>query len=185
MSAARTHSNETRGRGGVCPARSFMAMIILRVIRRGGIYAARCSRPGYYDISEKPQGTHICVPYKPAGNTIFSRNMAANKNHHPVGASIARPLQPHRQIDLTAKRHGRAMLAPTTKGKIAIKFYVPRRGGVTPPYIAFYKNAPARRAHHIYYLLSIISYLLFQFLFPIPAICAIINTNHYKRKYPL
>ena len=134
MSAARTHSNETRGRGGVCPARSFMAMIILRVIRRGGIYAARCSRPGYYDISEKPQGTHICVPYKPAGNTIFSRNMAANKNHHPVGASIARPLQPHRQIDLTAKRHGRAMLAPTTKGIIAIQFYISRRGGVTPPY---------------------------------------------------
>ena len=76
------------------------------------------------------------------------------------------------------------MVAPTTKGKIAIKFYVPRRGGVTPPYIAFYKNAPARRAHHIYYFLFLIYYFA-EFLFPIPAICAIINTNHYKRKYPL
>ncbi|WP_308000255.1 hypothetical protein, partial [uncultured Gemmiger sp.] len=28
-----------------------------------------------------------------------------------------------------------------------------------PPYIALYKNVPARRAHHIYYFLFIISYL--------------------------
>ena len=35
----------------------------------------------------------------------------------------------------------------------------PRRGEVTPPYIAPYKNVPTRRAHQIYYFLFIISYL--------------------------
>ena len=34
-----------RGRGGARPARSFVVMTILWVIRRGGIYAARCSHP--------------------------------------------------------------------------------------------------------------------------------------------
>ena len=29
---------------GYCPARDFTAIAILRVIRRGGIYAARCNR---------------------------------------------------------------------------------------------------------------------------------------------
>ena len=33
-------------RGGVRPARVLIATPNLRVIRRGGIYAARCSRPG-------------------------------------------------------------------------------------------------------------------------------------------
>ena len=47
---------------------------------RGGIYAARCNRTGYYDTSEKPHGTHICVPYKPAENTASSRNIATNKS---------------------------------------------------------------------------------------------------------
>ena len=36
---------------------------------------------------------------------------------------------------------------------------IPRRGEVTPPYIALHKNVPARRAHQIYYFLFIISYL--------------------------
>ena len=31
--------------GGVRPARDFAVITILRVLRRGGIYAARCSRP--------------------------------------------------------------------------------------------------------------------------------------------
>ena len=35
------------------------------------------------------------------------------------------------------------MLAPTTKEIIAIKFYVPRRGGVTPPYVATAHNKKA------------------------------------------
>ena len=70
----------THGRGGVCPARSFAVITKLRVICRGGIYAARCNRTGYYDISEKPHGTHICVPYKPAENTASSRNIATNKS---------------------------------------------------------------------------------------------------------
>ena len=36
--------------------------------------------PGYYELSGKPHGTHICVPYKPAENTASSRNIAANKS---------------------------------------------------------------------------------------------------------
>ena len=32
-----------RGRGGVCPARNLTAITTLRVICRGGIYAARCN----------------------------------------------------------------------------------------------------------------------------------------------
>ena len=34
------------GRGGACPARGQMVARKYRVIRRGGIYAARCNRPG-------------------------------------------------------------------------------------------------------------------------------------------
>ena len=44
--ALRGNKNTPRGRGGASPARGFAAMTILRVIRRGGIYAARCSRTG-------------------------------------------------------------------------------------------------------------------------------------------
>ena len=43
-----------------------------------------------------------------------------NKIHHPVGAVIDRPPQPSRQCNLPGKPRGRAMLAPTTKGVIAI-----------------------------------------------------------------
>ena len=68
------------GRGGVCPARSFAVITKLRVIRRHGYYAARCNRTGYYNITGKPHGTHICVPYKPAENTASSRNIATNKS---------------------------------------------------------------------------------------------------------
>ena len=84
----------------------------------------------YYSI-------HICVPYKPAVNTTSSRNMATNKNHHPVGAVIDRPCSHPGICDTTGKRRGRAMLAPTTKGTIAIKIIAP------------YKNVSARRTHQI------------------------------------
>ena len=47
---------------------------------RGGYYAARCSRPGYYNITGKPHGTVKTVPYKPAENTASSRNIATNKS---------------------------------------------------------------------------------------------------------
>ena len=43
--ALRGNKNTPRGRGGACPARGFAVISILRVLRRGGIYAARCSRP--------------------------------------------------------------------------------------------------------------------------------------------
>ena len=39
-------------------------------------------------LTGKPHGTHICVPYKPAGNTEPSRNCATAKICHPVGAVI-------------------------------------------------------------------------------------------------
>ena len=34
------------GRGGACPARGFTVTTTLRLVRRGGIYAARCSHTG-------------------------------------------------------------------------------------------------------------------------------------------
>ena len=47
------------------------------------------------------------------------------------------------------------MLAPTTKGKIAIKFQVPRRGGVTPPYgAAAMVFQPFRKGRLIFFSLS-------------------------------
>ena len=33
--------------------------------------------PGYYDITGKPHGTHICVPYKPAGKAIHNTKCVA------------------------------------------------------------------------------------------------------------
>ena len=94
MSAARTHSNKTRGRGGGCPARGFAVMAILRVTCRGGIYAARCSRPGYYDISVKRHGTQLCVPYKPTRKFVVS---------HISRAGRAPPLRSTRRIHVAAK----------------------------------------------------------------------------------
>ena len=44
--APQGNKNMLRSRGGACPARDLTAMIILRVICRGGIYAARRSHPG-------------------------------------------------------------------------------------------------------------------------------------------
>ena len=38
------------------------------------------------DLPGKPHGTHICVPYKPAGNTKPSQDCAAAKINHPAGA---------------------------------------------------------------------------------------------------
>ena len=61
----------------------------------------------------------------------------AIKNHHPVGAVIDRPCSHPGICDTTGKRRGRAMLAPTAKGRIAIKIIAP------------YKNVSARRTHHI------------------------------------
>ena len=46
---------------------------------------------GQSDITGKPHGTHICVPYKPAGSTEPSRNMATTKIRHPVGVGHAPP----------------------------------------------------------------------------------------------
>ena len=42
----RNTQNSPPRRGGARPARDFAVITILRVLRRGGIYAARCSRPG-------------------------------------------------------------------------------------------------------------------------------------------
>ena len=42
------------------------------LVCRGGIYAARFSRTGYYDIPGKRHGTVKTVPYKPANNGRFS-----------------------------------------------------------------------------------------------------------------
>ena len=41
----RGHFFIVRGRGGASPARGFAVMTILRIIRRGGIHAARRSHP--------------------------------------------------------------------------------------------------------------------------------------------
>ena len=98
-----------------------------RAIRRDFM---RCARPDVrmgqdpsLQMSRKQTfstscGTHICVPYKPAGNAEPLRDCAATKMYHSVGTATFLPGSPR------------------------------------------YKNVPARRAHQIYYLLSFIYYLL-------------------------
>ena len=70
-------------RGGACPARGFAAISILRVFRRGGIYAARCSHPGNAIYRVNCHGTHICVPYKPSGKHRNIAEYGNDKNTAP------------------------------------------------------------------------------------------------------
>ena len=88
---------------------------------RGGIYAARCSRPGYYDIPGKRYGTVKTVSYKPAGNLHFS------------------------QLYLTFRLFVGRGLDPSLLFCGYCK--TPRRGGVTPPYGAIQNRHPVGAGH--------------------------------------
>ena len=107
---------------------------------RGGVGAV-IDRPlqpsGQCDITGKSHGGVGSPRPRPNGNVKFTVRS--------VGTATMPPVQPSGQCDITGKPRGRAMLAPTTKGKIAIKFQVPRRGGVTPPYSTTKYRAPAVR----------------------------------------
>ena len=81
----------TRNRTGRRTARGFAGITILRVLRRGGIYAARCSPTKKCGIAGKPHGTVKTVPYKPVGNAEPSRDCAAIKIRRAVGAGHAPP----------------------------------------------------------------------------------------------
>ena len=76
------------------------------------------------DITGKPRGTHICVPYKPAGNLHFS------------------------QLYLTFRLFVGRGLDPSLLFCDCCKF--PRRGGVTPPYGATKNTRLRRRAFTSY-----------------------------------
>ena len=91
----------SRGRGGACPARGFMAITILRVNRRGGIYAAR-KPPGYCDIPGKPHGTVKTVPYKPAGKLHFPQLLLAFRLF--VGRGPDPSLPPSQWYDISENR---------------------------------------------------------------------------------
>ena len=59
--ALQGNKKSSRGRGGARPARGFAVMTILRVIRRGGIYAARRSCPDITNHREKPKVCNIPI----------------------------------------------------------------------------------------------------------------------------
>ena len=86
--------------------------------------------PGYYDIPDKLHGTHICVPYKPAGNITSSRNMATTKFttpcNHPGNATCR--VNPAKGFPLWGK------LSPqvTDEGQTAGYFPLIRRAGAPP-----------------------------------------------------
>ena len=99
--ALRGNKKLSCGRGGACPARGFMAITILRVTRRHGYYATR-KPPGYCDIPGKPHGTHICVPYKPAGKLHFPQLLLAFRLF--VGRGLDPSLPPSQWYDISENR---------------------------------------------------------------------------------
>ena len=76
---------------------------------RHGYYAARCSHTKKCGIPEKPHGTHICVPYKPAGNAEPSRDCAAIKIHRP---------KPYITMNIMGWFVGAAYMPPVTTARI-------------------------------------------------------------------
>ena len=120
----------------------FAAIAILRVLRRGGIYAARCSRPDITNYRvNRTKGF-------PLGGGKLSPQMTDEglpTGSFPLIRRVPRHLPPR----------GKAF---------------PAGDEVTPPYIAILPqsflprpypiNVRARRALRIYYLLSFIFYLL-------------------------
>ena len=97
----------TRNRTGRRTARGFAGITILRVLRRHGYYAARCSPTKKCGIAGKPHGTVKTVPYKPARNAEPSRDCAAIKLHRAVGAGHAPPATVYyNEHDGLVCRHG-------------------------------------------------------------------------------
>ena len=86
------------GRGGACPARDKTAARNLRVIRRGGIYAARCSQTGnathrangtgriYASPTNLPEiGALPITAYLPPKGKVFShKKRAARRAAHRI-----------------------------------------------------------------------------------------------------
>ena len=77
--------------------------------------------PEYYDIPGKPHGTHICVPYKPAGNLHFSQLYLAFRLFVGRGLDPSLPFCGNCQFS--------------------------RRGGVTPPYGAIDNRCAVGAGH--------------------------------------
>ena len=59
--ALHCHNRVSRGRGGVCPARDITVTQKYRVIRRGGINAARCNHPG--NATQRSNSTGRFLPF--------------------------------------------------------------------------------------------------------------------------
>ena len=78
------------GRGGECPARDITAAQILRVIRRGGIYAARCSQPGNATYRANRTERIYASPTNPP-ETPYHHGILQQQNSPPVGAGHAPP----------------------------------------------------------------------------------------------
>ena len=82
-----------RGRGGASPARGFAAMTILRVVRRHGYYAARCSHPGkstqWVNRTERSRPFPTNLPEMPYHHGILQQQ---NSSPRRGGASPARDI---------------------------------------------------------------------------------------------
>ena len=82
--ALRGNKKSLRGRGGACPARGLAVVTILRVLRRGGIYAARCSLPGKSTYRGNRTGRNYAFPANPPK----VRNISIQRFNSPPGGRI-------------------------------------------------------------------------------------------------
>ena len=107
---------KTPRRGGACPARGFTAITTIRVLCRGGIYAARAAVP-------------VMQPTGQTARDAYMRSLQTCRK-------FAFP-----QLYLTSRLFvGNGL---DRSGQPCGYCKTPRRGGVTPPYIARYKNVSA------------------------------------------
>ena len=82
--ALRGNKKSLRGRGGACPARGLAVVTILRVLRRGGIYAARCSLPGKSTYRRSRRERNYAFPANPPK----VRNISIQRFNSPPGGRI-------------------------------------------------------------------------------------------------
>ena len=114
-------------------------------------------RAGCLAVAAKLHGTVKTVPYKQPEGKVSSGKMQISGRF--VGDAYMRPVQFTRYIALPGGCNGRHICRPykaTRKIIIATK----SRAGQCPAPAARFLNVPAARALLIYYLLSIIFYLL-------------------------
>ena len=131
--ALRGNKNHCAVGAGHCPARDLTAITTLWVTCRGGIYAARRSRPG--------KSTYRA---NRTGDTMLAPTTCRKQAFSPITA----------YVPVICREGSRPLLAVLRLPPIS-----PAGVGSPRPTPHYNKNVRARRALHIYYLLFLIYYL--------------------------